>query len=320
MFKKFFSVSASIFLTVPVALSLSTACSKKSTDTATTTIDYAENGQQVSDAASSVDEMGGGTAAISSLKSLVDLDLQAAQRIFSRYGEELAPDAQVESLGGGLQAFAACAGTGFGSCSSKTITRTFADCTVGLATFSGAVSIVWGGAATTCALSAIGDYITRYPVAPGYTVTGLRGATLTVSASGAVGQRLTWSSGSGTSKTFTFTNDGIRRVFQSAGGTTLFDLTTTTNSAVTVTGTARSSRTMTGGSLRVTDNLKNTYCDFTPSNVIWTTGCNCPISGSFTGTCSGGETSSLTINSCTTGTITVGSSSSSITFDRCAGI
>jgi hypothetical protein len=91
----------------------------------------------------------------------------------------------------------------FGTCTNNVITRTFGDCTVGGATFSGTVTLTFDDAASnsTCQMTTAGHSITRVPA---FTVTGRRGATLTVSKTGTVGQKITKGSGS----TFTFTNDG----------------------------------------------------------------------------------------------------------------
>jgi len=298
------------------------SCSKK-TDT-TTTSDISEPGQQVADVSSSVDESGGGTSAISSVdqrslsNNLLANDVQTYEKTFARYNQELG----TENLNilSEINTKAECGASTFGSCSSQTITRTFGGCTMGAATFNGTVNLVWGGGASTCALSATSQHITRSLTGSGITITGRRGATLTTTNTGSVGQRLTWTSGSGTSRVFSFTNDGVKRVFTTSGGSTLFDFTTTTGSAITVTGTTRGNRTMSGGSLVVVNNLNSNSCTFVPSSVSWgSSSCNCPTSGSWSATCTNGDSYTLTINSCTTGTFTSGSTSESVTFDRCTG-
>lgn len=173
---------------------------------------------------------------------------------------------------------------------------------MGGGTFNGTVTLTWGGTSSNCVLQNPGDTITRVP---NFTVTGRRNATLTVSKTGANGHRLTWDSGVNASKVFKFTNDGIRRVFTGPSGTVLFDLTTTTTSQITVTGTARTSRVMNGGTLRVTNNVSGVTCDFSPSSVSWSAAC------------SDGKTSVLTHTGCGTANFTLGSTSTAVTLDRC---
>lgn len=212
-------------------------------------------------------------------------------------------------------AFAANCSTAstFGSCSSNVITRTFSGCYIGFASFSGTVTLTWSGLSTNCLTIASGDLITRVP---NFTVTGRRGATLTVSKTGTNGQRIARTTGT----VWSYTNDGIRRLFTSSTGTTLFDYTTTTTSAITINGSSRSSRNLNGGTLRVTDNVGGTTCDYTPSTVAWSSSCNCPTSGSWSGSCSDGKSSTLTINSCGRATFVLDSVSQSVTLDRCYSI
>jgi hypothetical protein len=207
------------------------------------------------------------------------------------------------------ESYAASCGIGtFGSCTGSAVTRTFSGCSIGSATLDGTVTLTFAQA--DCKVDATNETVTRVPA---FTITGRRGATLTVSKSGSVGQTITKTAGG-----YSFANDGIRRVFD--GALTSFDFTTTTTTALTFTGGTRATRVLTGGTLRVTNNSANTYCDFTPSSVTWTSTCSCATSGSWGGTCSDGKTSTLTITGCGTGTLTVGSDSSSVTLDRCYGI
>lgn len=271
-------------------------------------VDNEETGQQVGDVMASIDESGGSGGSLTRVESEI------------KTFERLAPEGNLEALNRFFltPAYAAtCAAANtFGSCSGTTLVRTFGDCTILGATLSGTVTITWGGTATSCALLAAGDTITRVPA---FTLTGRRGATLTVSKTGSVGQKLTWSSGSGSSKVFSFTNDGIKRVF-TLSGATLFDYTTETTEAITVTGTLRSSRVMNNGKLKVTNNLSGTSCTYVPSNVTWSATCNCASSGTWTGTCSDSKTSSITLTGCGTANLTVGDTTQSITFDRCYGL
>ncbi len=290
----------SIFITLLFIGFLLSACQKS------TAVDIEESSQQVGDVMSSIDESGGSGGAL----SVIPLDHQ----IFKKLNPFNLKELFLEKIVPSSYATACSLASTFGSCSSNVLTRDFSGCSVGAATLSGTVTLTWGGSSSNCGLTTAGDTITR---SPNFTITGRRGATLTVSKTGTVGQRLTWSSGTGTSKVFSFTNDGIRRVFTLGAS---LDYTSQTTSAITVTGTRRSSRTMSGGTLRVTNNTTSVTCDYSPTDVAWSSTCNCASSGSWTGSCSDGKTTSISITGCGTANVTLGSDTQSVVFDRCYGI
>lgn len=299
-------VAKSYFL---LSMLQATGCAKKST---IETSEVNEVAQQIGDMTASIDESGGASGNLS-YQQLYD---DAANRLFARHGLKANRDG-FDFLSQTANAATCLLQPGFGACAANTIIRDFASCTVGAATFTGTVNLVWAGAGSAnCVLGGVSATITR---SPAFTVTGLRGATLTVSKTGSIGQRLTWSSGVGINKVFQFSNDGIKRKFQLAGGTTLFDFTTTTSSNITVSGTDRSNRIVSGGGLQVVNNLNGVSCSFSPSTVSWSSNCNCPVSGSWTATCTDGKTGSLTHTSCGAASITIGGESESVVFDRCFG-
>jgi hypothetical protein len=280
-----------------------------------TSQDISELGQQVGDLMAGVDESGGTSG------SLALLDLESSRLFARRAPEELSPTL-LEKLGQGFlpEAFAGVCSTSasFGSCTASGIggtsarTRNLSGCTVGTRSFSGTITLSYSTA--DCSLTNVGDHVTREPA---FTMTGRRGATLTVSKTGTLGQRLVRLSDSGGTRTFSLSNDGIRRVFTSSGGT-LFDFTTTITSAVTVTGGSRAGRVMTGGVVQVLDNKTGVSCDFVPTAVTWVAGCNCPTSGSWAANCSDGSSRGVTLTGCGTATYTSGSDSEEMTFDRCS--
>lgn len=267
-------------------------------------VDIQETAQQVGDVMASVDESGGdanGTMA----------HLENQQR-FIALREEKITGLFLADLWTLLKPFpsaqaAACKNTTFNACSSSQKVRDLNDCTIGSAVFTGDVTLSFSDAG--CVVDSDGDFVRR---APNFTVSGRRGATLTVSKTGTNGQTITRTAPG----VFTFANDGIRRVF-SLSGNSLFDYTTTTTSNINVTGTTRANRVMDGGSLRVTNNLTSTTCDYAPSNVTWSSSCNCASSGSWSGTCSDGKNSSISITGCGSATIVIGEQSENLTFDRC---
>ncbi len=277
-----------------------------------------ESAQQVGDVVASIDESGGTTTGSFTQMN----DVRSAQKAFARLSGE-SHSTSVASLILPESYAAACNTVAFGTCGatgSGKLVRNFASCTTGGGgTISGDVTLTFVGSVTatnTCRLAVDNDYVDRVP---NFTISGLRGATFSVSATGS-GQRLTRNA----SNTFTFTNSGIRRTFSTANLGTLLDVTTSTSGAVTVTGSARNGRTMTasaGNGIVVTNNLTSESCTLTPSGVAWTSGCNCPTTGSFSGTCTGaGTTFSVTFGS-TCGSVTVaktGEETETITLDRCS--
>ena len=242
-------------------------------------VDIQETGQQIGDVMASMDEMGGNSGSLAA---------SYAEPTFTRLVSEETEIASYSPTG------------------IRSVACVSAD------PFSTFISFTWADGASSCLLSATGATVSR---APQFTATGRRGATLTVSKTGTYGQKITKTG----ADTFTFSNDGIKRVFAAAGAT-LFDFTTTTTADIGITGTARTGRIISGGTLRVANNLTGGTCDYSPTAVTWAASCNCAVSGSWSGSCSDGKTSTMTITGCGTATLTVGADSESFTFDRCYSI
>ena len=288
-------------------------CKKNSDDAGN---DIQESAQQVGDVMASIDESGGSSG------SLAQMQFEnSMQKTFARYAPDDKPVVGAfAQLALPSAEAASCYGSGFGACggtSGTTIVRNFNNCTVGSASLSGDVTLVWGGGATACSLASPGQHITRVP---NFTLSGRLGATLSVTKTSTIGQRLTWASGTSTSKVFNFSNDGINRKFTAPGGSVLYDQTTTVSGTITVTGTTRANRVINGGgSLVVTNNLTANVCTYTPTNVTWdTTQCNCPTQGSWSGSCSDGKSATLTLTGCGLASYTEGSETTALSFDRCA--
>lgn len=267
-------------------------------------VDIQEMAQQVGDVMASVDESGGTTNGTMAFMEGQRRFMAAKEKQLPRnYAQDVfdlfTPIKSAQAVG--------CKDTAYSSCSSGTKIRDLNGCTIGSAVFTGTVTLNFSQSA--CTLSSQNDTVERDP---DFTVTGRREATLSVSKTGTYGQRITRGAGSN----FTFENDGVRRVF-TAGGVDLFDFTTRTTSAIAITGTSRADRVMNGGTLRVTNNNTSVTCDYSPSNVAWSSTCNCASSGSWTGSCSDGKTSNLTITGCGTATFTIDDSSENLSFDRC---
>jgi hypothetical protein len=264
-------------------------------------VDIQETAQQIGDVMASVDESGGttnGTMVMMESHKRMMAAREKAVRSFSFLNSfGLLPSAQA----------VACKDTTFTGCVSSQKVRDLGGCTIGSATFTGDITLQFSD--NTCVIDSDGDTVERNP---DFTVSGIRGASLAVAKTGTYGQRITRVS----SGNFTFANDGIRRLFTLAGET-LFDYTTRTTTAIGITGTTRSDRVMTGGQLRVTNNVTGVYCNYAPSNVTWASTCNCATSGTWTGSCSDGKDTTITVTGCGTGTIIVGEESEGLSFDRC---
>ncbi|MEK6578052.1 MAG: hypothetical protein AABZ55_02390 [Bdellovibrionota bacterium] len=281
-----------------------------------TSTDIRETGQQIGDSMASIDESAGSTGNFALL--------EGASHTFARLAPREIRGAWIEEILASKAFASTCYGSGFTCGGVNTGSRTFSNCTIGTATLSGSVSFTYTGTgATTCTIPGNSDSVTRIP---NFTATGLRGATLSVT--GASGQVVTRTNGlAGAAATLSFQNTGgIRRVFTTATST-LFDFTTTTSSAITITGTTRGSRSVSGGALVVTNNIStSTYssCTFSPSSVTWgSSSCNCPTSGTWSGSCTKRSDSSLvgaslTFNGCGLATYSLNGETESFSLDRCS--
>ena len=290
---------------------ISFSCKKSdSTSSTTTSADISEPAQQIGDNMASMDDSGGSSSGTYSYNW--DQEMKTFARLEKLPRTEINPVA-FQLFSKAYAVYCSDSST-FSSCSSNVITRTFGGCTLyaGI-TISGTVTLTFSDASVdnTCSLAATNHNVTRNP---NFTITGRRGATLTVSKTGTYGQKVTR-----TASGFSFENDGIRRTF--SGLSTTFDFKTETTSPLTFTGSSRATRTLTGGTLRVTNMNTSVTCDFSPAtNVTWSSSCNCATSGTWTMSCSDGKTGSMVINSCGSGTLTQGSESETFSFDRCSSL
>lgn len=269
-----------------------------------------EIANQLGDVMASIDEAGKGTATIAHYSPLRDrYPKSSAQVALQNTFNILFPHAEA----------AACGVAQFGSCSSNTLVRSFAGCSVGSYVLNGTVTMSWTGG-SNCELSATSQAIR---ISPNYTVAG-NNMTLTATKTGTYGVTLTLTTSAAT-RVMSYTNDGVRRVL-TYSGTTLMDLNTSTTSPITVTGATRSSRILSSGvgALQVIDNTSGESCTFQPSNVTWSsTNCNCATSGQWTGSCSSLGTYTMNITSCGVAALTYTQNGSikntTISLDRCLG-
>lgn len=207
-----------------------------------------------------------------------------------------------------------CLSARFSTCDAGARTRTFTDCSLGVANLDGTVSLAFS-AAPACTLAAPGQSVTR---TASFTLTGLYGGTLTVTSPGG-GQTLTR-----TATGFEYAVGGMERVLKGAGGRTLADVTTTTTEPIVITGSSRADLVIVSGALQVTHNLAGYSVTFRPNNLAWSAHCTCAVSGSLSGTVSGGKydgkSASMTIQSCGEAEVTIGGQTDQVTLDRCSAI
>ncbi len=274
------------------------------TEDLTSLADIQETAQQIGDVMASVDESGGandGSMAFmeGQRKYMVRKEKQLPNNIVRDVFDLFTPIKSAQAV--------ACETTAFSACTNSTRVRDLDGCTIGSAIFAGTITLNFSNA--SCLMSSINDRVDRVPH---FTVEGRRQSTLTSTKVGSFGQRIEKTG----AHSFELSNDGVRRVF-TASGVEIFDFTTSTSSNITVTGTSRADRVMNGGILRVRNNKSTVTCDYTPNNVAWSSNCNCASSGVWTGTCSDGDTSTLTITGCGKATFTMDDSSEDFEFDRC---
>lgn len=283
------------------------SCQKQLDDALSSKLDAADMAQTVGDLMASIDESGGSTGSLaymnSEMKMIARLAPGATEKVTLL--SLIVPSAEA----------ATCATVpGFGSCTNNVITRNFNGCTIGSATVSGTVTLTFldGTTDNTCSIGSAGNKIYR---APNFEITTSSGAKLAVVKTGSYGQIMTKAA---SGQVYNVENDGVNRKL-TFNGTTIMDMTTTISSTdkLVVTGTSRTGRTLTSGKITITNNLTGKICTLQPSNIQWGSSCNCPTSGSWSGTCDSGTSASLTITGCGTATATLNGSSKSVDFDRC---
>ena len=297
----FFAVTASLF---------ASSCGDPPSNSSSDSLQVA---LQLGEVMASIDELGGTGGTLGSMEPyLQKLDERLSKKPFL---PELIPSAHA--------AVCTQAGT-FQACTplNRTTIRDFSGCTIGSSTLKGTITLTWSGSGTGCQLGtpvADTSAITRKPK---FTITSSSGSVYSVDlAPGATyGQKAVYSSGSGSTAVYRFSTDGIRCTLVDSSGISRAELTMTTVSVLIITGSSRVPRVLSGGTIRIRNNVNDVTCDFTPSNVTWSGTCNCPVSGSWTATCSSGPAVALTLGGCGTAVLNTGGLNQNVTFDRCYGI
>ncbi|HXJ20917.1 MAG TPA: hypothetical protein VMT03_11855 [Polyangia bacterium] len=207
---------------------------------------------------------------------------------------------------------AACYPFTFSACASGVRTETFSSCTFGPTTVDGNVTLAFSDSAG-CAL-AVGDSVNR---TADFTISGDYGGSLTVTSPGG-GQTLTR-----TATGFDFAVGGIERVLMGLRNNELFDISTETTTPLSITGSP-GNLVIVGGTLVITHHLAGYAVSLTPNNLTWASTCNCAVSGSLSGTVSGGKddgkSATVTLTGCGTADVTIDGDTESVTMDRCGAI
>lgn len=205
---------------------------------------------------------------------------------------------------------AACTTLAFSSCLSGVRTLDLDACTLGGITLDGTVELSFSDT-LGCLLGTVGTTITR---TADFTLSA-NGVTVAVTSEGG-GQQITR-----TANGFTYRELGVRRVGTGANGTVLFDVSTRTTADVTVTGTSRATRVVSGGTLVIEHNVRDYTVSLTPDAVSWTANCNCPTSGTLSGSVSGSVTGTalVTFTGCGTANVDWNGTTASVQLDRCFG-
>jgi hypothetical protein len=208
---------------------------------------------------------------------------------------------------------AACFPFAFSACTNGVRTETFSGCTFGQIAVDGSVTLTFSNPAG-CWLDA-GDSVNRLA---DFTVTGGYGGTLTVTSPGG-GQTLTR-----TASGYDFAVGGIERVLAGPRGSSLFDISSETTTPLSITFPG-GNLLITAGTLVITHHLAGYTVSLTPDNLTWGPTCNCAVSGSLSGTVSGGgkadgKSATVTITGCGTADVTVDGDTEPVTMDRCAAI
>lgn len=205
-----------------------------------------------------------------------------------------------------------------------TITRTYNNCALGSSSLLLAGTATYTFSAAGCSMIGVTNRsVTR---TTSLTLTGKTGGTLTISSGNHTdyrgntvggGQKLTVG---GTSGQYTVDVLGMNRTMNGGFGSTIFNISSRTTSAITATGTSLSNLVLTGGTLEIIHNRAQYVLTLALSNVAFSNTCACPVSGSLTGTYSGSVSGSatFTFTGCGTATVASGDVSRSVSIDACA--
>jgi hypothetical protein len=292
-------ISKSVVLAMAVAAVAPAACRKADTND-----DNGQIGAAVGEVMASLDEstQGSPTAALVPILPAVRVPDALRGPAWRRALDAVFPSAEA----------AACADATFSACSNGMRTRAFSSCSLAsVATLDGVVTLAFGSS-PLCTLAATGDSVTR---TASFTVSGLYGGMLTVTSPGG-GQTLTK-----TATGFEYTVGGMERTLTGPGGRTLFDVITQTTAPIEITGGSRADLVIVSGALKVNHRLAGYSVTLTPNNLAWSASCNCAVSGSLTGTVSGGphdgRSATVELTGCGEADVTIDSQTDSITLDRC---
>lgn len=266
-----------------------------------------EVANQLGDVMATIDEAGRGTIAIAYFAPSFDKS-SSKNAAVDNLMFALFPQAQA----------ATCNTVEFSTCSANSVLRNFNSCAIGGYTLTGSVAMSWTGG-SNCTLSATSQAIR---ITPNYSVAA-NNMSLSSIKTGTYGSILTWVSGSGTTRVFSYDNDGTNRTL-SSNGSVLLSLNTRTVTPISVTGNTRGNRILSSGAnaLEIVNVTSPETCTFQPSSVSWAAAnCNCATVGQWLGSCSVMGTFTMTITGCGTANIAYTENSvaknQTVSLDRC---
>lgn len=308
------------FIFVLIVISIFMTSCRSVGDDATAISTNEEMAQQIGDVMSSVDEAAGTGGSFAWMNQI-----EASRKSLFAFQKKSMPSKTnfLQLVVPSAAVAATCFGNGFSTCTANSITRTFNSCTLGSATFTGSVALAFTGPTqATCKLAVSGDVMKR---TPSFSVS-YNSASIAVSKSGTNGESLTYVSNTGANKVLSLANDGLRRVV-TVDSVVMYDTTTSTfnssgvSAPITITGSDRTNRILSGGTIRLQNNLSGgERCHISPSAVTWSGGtCTCATSGTWTGTCENKGAFTLSITGCGTANLTVGTETTSVSLNRCLG-
>ncbi|MEO5667773.1 MAG: hypothetical protein ABIR96_06935 [Bdellovibrionota bacterium] len=207
-----------------------------------------------------------------------------------------------------------CYSASFTTCASNARTLTYDGCSLGNLVLTGEVKYQYSVGAS-CRIDHNSDSVRRIP---DFVIAGREGSAGVGSVSAVTsGQTITRVSNG----VYTYAVSGIRRYLDNSVGTRIADFTVNTTSNIQITGSSRSSREMSGGSIQIASNLENESIVLSPDSLRWTASCSCPISGSWIGqkTDTEGVTSDFVveITGCGTANLEQSGTTKSISLERC---
>lgn len=246
------------------------------------------------------------------------------KNLYKNIAEFLIPSAYAISCSSGGSSVSACS-----SASPYTIVRSYNNsCTIGSGSLALLGSTTYTYSSPLCSIVGFDKTVTR---TTNITLSGKKAGTVAITSDNVVdyrgnniggGQKLTVNSTSGF---YTLDVLGENRSMVSPAGTSVWNLSSRTTAPITVNGSSATGIVLSssGGALEVIHNNAKYVLALSVNNLTFNNTCNCPVSGSMTGTYSGSVqgTATITYSGCGTATIsTSNGESQTVAVDICSAL